>query len=221
MLRQPFEETDGLCGLSFVEKQLGELLEGRLVLRLPLQDAPESLLGLFRSVLQAVEAREPECRLDIRWIEAQNLSILLGGVAKSLRLARSAVQVPQAAEVDARQQPPRRQIVWIAIKNFHRLLDGIADALRLPVHLRQALPDHRRGRIQGVSLLVILQGLRGILLLLLLLRRFKELFRIMAHCEVIVGIGTLPLSRVRCRLALRSGWRRRGLCRKSRREQQY
>jgi hypothetical protein len=54
-----FEERDSFGRFAFVEKELGELLDRLLVLRVILEDATKNGFGLVVLVAQAVEACEP------------------------------------------------------------------------------------------------------------------------------------------------------------------
>jgi hypothetical protein len=60
-----FEQGHRFGGLTFVHKQLGQLLDGRLVFRIGVEDGFQDLLGLVVFILQAIEARQPEGRFGV------------------------------------------------------------------------------------------------------------------------------------------------------------
>ena len=203
-----FEQGHRLGRFSFVEQELRQLLDRRLVVRVGFQDGAQNFLGFVVLVSQAVQAREPEGGLCVGRIEAIDFLVLLDGTRGDLGLAAVLAQVAQAAEVNSREQAASRHIIGIALENILRFSNRVAQALRLPVHLRQTLTNHRRLGIQRIGLLIKFDGLRRVFRLAGV---FVLLLVDVPHGEVVVGVGTV--GRRGCRAARqrdtrsgRGGW---------------
>ena len=202
------EQGHRLGRFSFVEQELRQLLDRRLVVRVGFQDGAQNFLGFVVLVSQAVQAREPEGGLCVGRIEAIDFLVLLDGTRGDLGLAAVLAQVAQAAEVNSREQAASRHIIGIALENILRFSNRVAQALRLPVHLRQTLTNHRRLGIQRIGLLIKFDGLRRVFRLAGV---FVLLLVDVPHGEVVVGVGTV--GRRGCRAARqrdtrsgRGGW---------------
>ncbi len=121
----------------------------------------QHLFGFVRFVVQAVETRQPQGGFLIRRVQAMHLAVLRDGFAYHFRLHAGAVDIAEAAQVNARQQAVRGQIVGIALQDFIGFHHGVVHALGLPIHFRQALADDRGLWVNGVGLLVGLDGFAG------------------------------------------------------------
>ncbi len=181
-----FEQGHRFGGFAFVHKQLGQLLNGRLVFRIGLEDGFQNLFGLVVFVLQAVEAREPEGRFGVGRVEAVDFAILLEGLADGFRLAVAGRDLAQLPQIDSSQKPARLHVVGVAFQDFLRLVYGFVNPLRLPVHLRQALADDLRFRVYGVRFFIGLDGFGGVFGAA---GGFVLLLVDVAHREVVIGVG--------------------------------
>ncbi len=181
-----FEQRDGFGGFAFVEEQLGELLDGRLVVGIFLQHAAQDGFGFVVFVAQAIEAREPERGFGVAGIEAVNFGVLLDGASDNFGLAVADAEIAEAAQINAAEQAARLNVVGIALEQCLRFGDGFVSALRFPIHFGEAFADYRRFGIERVGFFVSVDGLRGVFGLA---GGFVLLLVDVAHREVVIGVG--------------------------------
>jgi hypothetical protein len=181
-----FEESNGFGSFAGVQEELGQLLDGGLVVGVFLEHAAQDVFGLFVIVAQAVEASQPESGFRVARVEAVNFGVLLDGASDDFGLTVADAEVAEAAEINPAEKATGLEIVGVALEERLSFGDGFVSTLGFPVHFGEAFADNRGLGIEGVGLFVGLDGLRsefgfagGFVLLLV----------DVAHGEVVVGVG--------------------------------